>query len=145
MKRTRARGRLSRGVTVNLQGRPGRFRGSAFGGVQITVRWTWGKFCRGVRGAAPAGGIAGGSGPGGLGVTNYCDALTTTDGPCQTSPDLLPSALSAEQWGRSGERGQPPAVAASARAPEPQRSFWPREPARRASGVVQPFGAEPWD
>lgn len=37
MKRTRARGRLSRGVTVNLQGRLGRFRGSPFGGVQITV------------------------------------------------------------------------------------------------------------
>lgn len=49
----------------------------------------------------------------------YCDALTTTDGPCQTSPDLLPSALSAEQWGGSGERGQPPAVAAFARPPMP--------------------------
>ena len=33
------------------------------------------------------------------------------------SPDLLSSALSAEQWGRSGERGQPPAIAASAPAP----------------------------
>lgn len=39
------------------------------------------------------------------------------------SPDLLPSALSAEQWGRSGERGQPPAVAASAPAPVLQRGI----------------------
>lgn len=126
MKEPRAPGRLALVVTVNLSGRPGPASGTPYLKV-LTEQcgWTCGKFCRVGALRCPRGkdlGRAGGSGAGRAARSYklYCDALTTTDGPCQSSPDLLPSALSAEQWGRSGERGQPAAVAASARTSVPQ-------------------------
>lgn len=122
-----------------LQGAPGDGFGGPppFGGVHLTV-WVHSEVLSGsVRRAAPCGrrGARAVSGrdrgrgapePGraALRVTNsIVTHLLRLTALAKPSPDLLPSALSAEQWGRSGERGQPPAIAASAPAPVLQRSI----------------------
>lgn len=141
-RRGRAPGEPSvRSYLGTLQGAPGDGFGGhcpPLGGVHPTVRVRPEKLRRAPRGALPpAGGGARGRGAGGtaggerpspgraaLRVTNsIVTHLLRLPALAKPSPDLLPSALSAEQWGRSGERGQPPAIAASAPAPVLQRGI----------------------
>lgn len=94
---------------------------SQFGGVHRTVWVHLGQvLCGRVRCAAPAGGGAGGPGtgdraraasepsPAAPSYKLYCDALTTTDGPCQTFPRL--AALSTFGRTMGPEQGARPAA-----------------------------------
>ena len=138
-----------------MPGYPGPASGTPiWRGVHLTVRVDWGKFCwvgasgcLCARDRGQAGGRAGAErAERARSYKLYCDALTTTDGPCQTSPDLLPSALSAEQWGQSGELGQLPAVAASVHTPMPQaQGLIPgtrESESSEGSGLLSPVGCE---
>lgn len=81
MQRTRARGRLARGVTANLQGARAGFGDPPFGGVQLRMRVNLGEVLLGcARRAAPAGGTAGRRERAGRARSYklYCDALRRT-------------------------------------------------------------------
>jgi hypothetical protein len=94
-----------------------------FGGVHLTVRvhlgevlsgsvWRAGREREGLQTESVGAGRSWA-----LSYKLYCDALTTTDGRCQTFSRLAALSIFGKQWGRSGEGGQPPAIAASAPAP----------------------------
>lgn len=119
---------------------------SQFGGVHRTVRVHLGQvLCGRVRRAAPVGGGAGGPGtgdraraapepsPAAPSYKLYCDALTTTDGPCQTFPRLAALSTFGRTMGPE-QRARPAACSRCARA----RSWAPAS--GRLPGSQRPLG-----